>query len=175
MKALSQIQASHLDVNKPLTRTLLLGVGLYTLCILFIPPPFPLYSCAISCNLVTVCPTTPVGCLESCFLLLCCCVSTSGFCTECRFTNLFCFTRTALKVVTNALRARQRVDWMLGRRCFSTPNCMISSLSCIRPVQNESPAMSFTLQKNWIRGITAADVSPPVIKDTAATERALLM
>lgn len=36
MKALSQTQASHLDVTKPLMLTLLLGDVLYTLCFCFL-------------------------------------------------------------------------------------------------------------------------------------------
>lgn len=46
MKALSQTQASHLDVNRPLTPSLLLGDVLYTLCILFFSSP-PLQLCNI--------------------------------------------------------------------------------------------------------------------------------
>ncbi|KAF3705658.1 hypothetical protein EXN66_Car021349 [Channa argus] len=51
MKALSQTQASYLDVNKPLTQSLLLGDPLFTqyFCSFLF---FLLHSCAISCNFV---------------------------------------------------------------------------------------------------------------------------
>lgn len=61
---------------KPLTLTLLLGDVLYTLCILFLVFCLLLFSCAISCNLVSVFPHPSLGILEAvsyCRVVLCVC------------------------------------------------------------------------------------------------------